>query len=172
MQIKHIVLLTFKPEATLEEINNVGKALAGLKSKIPGLLSFEWGPYSSEEGLNKDFNYGFEMIFSDANARDVYLDHKDHNEVKAQVQAILTSFPGGVIAFDYQIETPPLTPRSECERLSQLIHDEDLTQSMLEQVALRLAALQSVAKATVEKTTQLEEKITEKLQGFTPQLQN
>ena len=67
--IRHIVLLKIKTETSQDTVGQIERALAGLKDKIPGILSFDWGPYSSDEGLNKGFTHGFVMDFESAAAR-------------------------------------------------------------------------------------------------------
>jgi len=100
--IKHVVLLRFKPEISQSKIDEIFAALAGLKDKIPGLLDFSGGPYSSDEGLNKGFTHGFVMTFADAASRDVYLPHPDHEVVKNIIFPELDGGLDGVVAFDWQ----------------------------------------------------------------------
>ncbi len=100
-QIKHVVLLKFKPSTSQEKIDGIFIALAGLKDKIPGILDFSGGAYSSDEGLNKGFTHGFLMTFEDAAARDDYLPHPDHEVVKKMILPELDGGLDGVIAFDW-----------------------------------------------------------------------
>jgi len=100
--VKHVVLLRFKKETTQEKIEQIFAALAGLKDKIPGLLDFSGGPYSSPEGLNKGYTHGFVMTFADPSSRDVYLTHPDHEEVKKLVFDELDGGLDGVVAFDWE----------------------------------------------------------------------
>ncbi len=102
--ITHMVLLRVRKDVKKSEIDRVFAALAGLKGKIPGLLSFSGGAYSSNEGLQRGFTHGFCMTVPDAAARDAYVPHPEHEKVKKLVLAILDGGPdgsGGVIAFDY-----------------------------------------------------------------------
>lgn len=99
--ITHAVLLRVKKTTPKSEIDRVFQSLAGLKGKIPGLLTFSGGPYSSPEGMNKGFTHGFVMTFTDPAARDVYLPHPEHEKVKKLVLAILEGGLDGVVAFDY-----------------------------------------------------------------------
>jgi Stress responsive A/B Barrel Domain len=95
----HIVLLQFRPAVTAEEIASVFVLLEGLKDKIPGLLEFTGGPYSSPEGINKGYTHAFTMTFEDEASRDGYLPHPAHEEVKAAVVPLLDD----LIGFDYSI---------------------------------------------------------------------
>jgi hypothetical protein len=99
--ITHMVMLRVEKNVKKSEIDRVFAALAGLKGKIPGLLSFSGGAYSSHEGLQRGFTHGFCMTFPDAAARDAYLPHPEHEKVKKLVLAILDGGLDGVIAFDY-----------------------------------------------------------------------
>jgi hypothetical protein len=99
--ITHLVLLRVKKDAPKKDVDRVFASLAGLKGKIPGLLTFSGGAYSSGEGLSRGYTHGFSMTFSDAAARDAYLPHPEHEKVKQQVLSVLDGGVDGVIAFDY-----------------------------------------------------------------------
>ena len=68
-------------------------------SLLPGLQSFEGGPYSSPEGLNKQWTHAFIMTFDKAASRDAYLPHPEHERVKGIVAPQLAD----VIAFDFEV---------------------------------------------------------------------
>ena len=99
--ITHMVLLRFRKDAAKPEIDRVFAELAGLKSRISGLLSFSGGSYTSPEGMQKGFTHGFCMTFRDAPSRDAYLPHPEHEKVKKLVFALLDGGLDGVVAFDY-----------------------------------------------------------------------
>ena len=101
--IRHIVLMKIRAGVPQKQIDAVFAALAGLKNKIPGVLSFDGGPYSSKEGLNKGFTHGFAMDFPSAAARDRYLPHPEHEKVKGKVVEVLDGGIDGVIAFDFKM---------------------------------------------------------------------
>ena len=100
--ITHCVLFKIRADVPQEQIDAVFAELAGLKDKIPGILSFEGGPYSSPEGLNKGFTHGFVMTFPDAASRDGYLPHPEHEVVKGHVLEVLDGGLDGVVAFDFE----------------------------------------------------------------------
>jgi hypothetical protein len=102
-QVKHIAFMRFLPQTPREEIGDVYAALEDLKTKIPGLLDFTGGPYSSPEGLNKGFTHAFVMTFEDAAARDVYLTHPAHETVKDQILALLDGGIDAVAVFDFEV---------------------------------------------------------------------
>jgi hypothetical protein len=100
--IHHLVLLRFRRNAPAKEVERVFASLAGLKSKIPGLLTFAGGPYSSPEGFDRGYTHGFVMTFQDAAMRNGYLDHPEHVKVKEQVLPFLDGGVDGVVAFDFE----------------------------------------------------------------------
>ncbi len=99
--ITHVVLLKIRKDVSKDQVAKVFEALAALQKKIPGILSFSGGAYTSPEGLNRGFTHGFVMTFKDAASRDVYLPHPDHEVVKAIVLKVLDGGIDGVVAFDY-----------------------------------------------------------------------
>lgn len=101
--VKHCVLFRFKPDTSPEAINTIFRELANLKGKIPGLLDFCGGPYSSPEGLNKGYTHGFIMTFDTEENRDIYLDHPDHIVVKDLILPHLDGGLDGVVAFDFLV---------------------------------------------------------------------
>jgi len=99
--ITHVVLLKIRRDVPQAQVDAVFAALAGLRTRIPGMLSFSGGAYSSPEGLHKGFTHGFVMTFKDAASRDAYLPHPEHEVVKAMVLKVLDGGLDGVVAFDY-----------------------------------------------------------------------
>ena len=95
-KVHHMALLKFSP-AKAHRAAELFVALGDLGKIIPGVLDFSGGPYSSPEGLNQGYTHGFLMTFTDAAARDHYLDHPEHEKVK---QAFLPDVEG-VIVFDF-----------------------------------------------------------------------
>lgn len=102
-QVKHVVLLRFRSEVSPETKDEIFAALAGLQDKIPGLLDFSGGPYSSPEGFNKGFTHGFVMTFADEASRDVYLPHPEHEKIKSIVLPALEGGTDGVVSFDWLV---------------------------------------------------------------------
>jgi hypothetical protein len=101
-RVKHVALMRLKPEIGRAGVEAILRDLAGLKHKIPGLLDFSGGPYSSPEGLNKGFTHAFAMTFADAAARDAYLTHPDHEQVKDKIIPALDGGLDGVVVFDWE----------------------------------------------------------------------
>jgi len=100
-KVKHVALMRLKPQVTEAEAEALLAELAALQEKIPGLLDFSSGPYSSSEGLSKGFTHGFVMTFADEAARDAYLPHPDHERVKQRIIPLLDGGLDGVVVFDW-----------------------------------------------------------------------
>ena len=100
--ITHMVLLRIRRDVPQKQIDTVFGEIGSLRGRIPGILSFSWGRYSSPEGLQRGFTHGFCMTFKDAASRDVYLPHPEHEKVKSSVLAVLDGGIDGVLAFDYE----------------------------------------------------------------------
>jgi hypothetical protein len=87
--LRHVVSFKFKEDASVCQIQEVEKAFAALKDKIPGILSLDWGKNNSPEGLNKGFTHCFIVTFKDEKAREVYLPHPDHKAFVSILKPIL-----------------------------------------------------------------------------------
>jgi hypothetical protein len=84
----HVVLVKFKPDASHEGIEKAEAAFAGLKDKIPGIVSLHWGTNVSPEHRNKGFTHAFVLTFHSDKDRDAYLvaqPHKDLGKVLGPV---------------------------------------------------------------------------------------
>ncbi len=101
-KVKHVVLLKLKPDLPQSRIDELFAAIAALQDKIPGILEFSGGPYSSPEGFNREYTHGFMMTFADAASRDVYLPHPDHNVVSALALPMVVGGQDGAVAFDWE----------------------------------------------------------------------
>ena len=95
--IRHVVLFKFKESTTDAEVKKVEDAFSALPSKIPQIMSYEWGLNNSPEGLEKGFTHCFFLTFNSEEDRAVYLPHPDH---KAFGQ-ILSPFLDDVLVIDY-----------------------------------------------------------------------
>jgi Stress responsive A/B Barrel Domain len=100
--ITHMVLLKVRRDVSRAKIEAVFGEIGALQKRIAGIRSYAWGPYSSPEGLHRGYTHGFCMTFTDAAARDAYLPHPEHEQVKAHVLEILDGGVSGVLAFDFE----------------------------------------------------------------------
>ncbi len=76
--VRHIVVFKYKAGASEEQVRQVTEAFAALRTKIPGIVSFEHGVNNSPEKLNQGFTHVYQVTFTSAAARDAYLPHPAH----------------------------------------------------------------------------------------------
>ena len=69
----HVVSLKFKPTATPEQVKAVEQAFADLKTKIPGIVTLNWGTNVSPEKHDKGFTHMWVLSFKSPADRDAYL---------------------------------------------------------------------------------------------------
>lgn len=93
----HVVTLKFKDTATKQEIEAVDTAFAGLKEKIPGVVSLTWGDNVSPEKHSQGFSQCFVLTFGSAKDRDAYLVHPAHKAFGA----ILGPVMADVLVIDF-----------------------------------------------------------------------
>ncbi|MFK5921415.1 MAG: Dabb family protein [Verrucomicrobiota bacterium] len=98
-QVKHYGCFEFKAGTSDQQIKECFATMATMVGKISGLLDFNYGPYDSAEGLNDRFTHGFIMTFESPEARDQYLPHPLHEEVKDFVVPKLER----VVVFDFNM---------------------------------------------------------------------
>jgi len=99
----HVVLLKLKPGASDAEVATARDAVVGLRDRIPGIRSIDWGPNISPEGLGQGYDIGVVMVFEDAAVLDVYLPHPDHQAIVPSVLAVADR----VLVFDLGAEPRP-----------------------------------------------------------------
>tara|TARA_R110002049_G_scaffold283548_1_gene463616 strand:+ start:3101 stop:3520 length:420 start_codon:yes stop_codon:yes gene_type:complete len=95
--LRHVVLFKFKADASDDKIKNVEKSFKALPSKIPQIISYEWGLNNSPEGLSKGFTHCFFLTFKNEEDRAIYLPHPDHKAFGALLKTILDD----VLVVDY-----------------------------------------------------------------------
>jgi len=104
--VKHALFLAFKPGTSEAKIEEIFTAIGNLKTKIPGIIDYSWGPYYSEEGLNRNYTHGCILTFVNEAARDAYLPHPEHKKVADLLIPHLAPMPGKpddimVMVFDW-----------------------------------------------------------------------
>jgi hypothetical protein len=60
------------------DIKKVEAAFRDLKTKIPQIVSFEWGTNVSKENHDKGFTHCFVLSFKTEKDRDDYISHPEH----------------------------------------------------------------------------------------------
>lgn len=78
--LRHVVLFSFKANATAEDIKKVEKAFASLPDAIPQIKDYEWGTNNSPEKLNQGLTHCFLLTFASEKDRDDYLVHPEHKK--------------------------------------------------------------------------------------------
>lgn len=104
--IRHCVFVKFRADVSRDERADIYAGLAALVGQIEGLISADFGPNASPEGLGQGFNDGFVMDLVDEAARDRYLVDPAHRAAGARLVAALEGGTDGLIVFDLKIETP------------------------------------------------------------------
>jgi hypothetical protein len=77
-ELRHLVILKLKADATPEQIKNVEDAFRDLKNKIPQVISLEWGTNVSTEQRNKGFTHCFLLSFKNEDDLKTYIAHPAH----------------------------------------------------------------------------------------------
>lgn len=95
--VRHFGVFKFKENIQVDEIAECFLRLKSMVGRIEGLMDMEYGSYQSDEGLNQGFTHGFIMTFMSAAARDAYLPHPIHVEVRDYVVPMLDQ----VMVFDF-----------------------------------------------------------------------
>ena len=101
-QMRHMVLLKFKPTTPREEIGDIFEAIDELQEKIPGIEEIVSGVLQSPEDLSRGFTHGFVMTFADYECLVHYKDHPEHVKVAERIIANLEGGLDGVIVFDFE----------------------------------------------------------------------
>ena len=95
--LRHVVLFKFKEGTAPEKIKEIEDAFVALPTKIPQIISFEWGLNNSPEGLNKGLTHCFFLTFKSEEDRAIYLPHPDHKAFGA----LLSGHLDDVTVVDY-----------------------------------------------------------------------
>lgn len=77
--IRHIVLFSWKPEATDEQTRKGATELAKLPSRVPSVRAFASGPDAGLSGGN--FDFAVSADFDDLAGFSAYRDDRGHREV-------------------------------------------------------------------------------------------
>ncbi len=100
--IKHIVLVRFKPNTALSEIEAIFTKIGNLQSILSSMKSYDYGRYNGSDERYKGFDYAFYMEFDTAEERDAYLIHPEHVKIGQALRAMLdTDGSDPFFAFDY-----------------------------------------------------------------------
>lgn len=95
--LRHVVLFKFKEGISPAKVMEIEAAFTALPSKIPQIISYEWGLNNSPEGLEKGFTHCFFLTFKSEEDRAIYLPHPDHKAFGG----LLTPYLEDVLVVDY-----------------------------------------------------------------------
>lgn len=102
--IRHCVFIRFRPEVREDEKTAIFAEISALKEQLPGLLAVHIGTNISPEiGMDKGHSDGFIVDFTDAAARDTYLEDPDHRRTGAKIVAAAAGGIQGVFVYDLEI---------------------------------------------------------------------
>ncbi|WP_332701541.1 Dabb family protein [Devosia sp.] len=101
--IRHCVFVKFRSGVSRDERADIYAGLAALVGQIEGLLSADFGPNISPEGMAKGFHDGFIMDLADEAARDRYLVDPAHQAAGARLVAALEGGREGLMVFDLKV---------------------------------------------------------------------
>ena len=87
MTTTHVVLVSWRDGAAEEAERVVRPLVADFTRTIPDVLDVVEGHSSSPEGLEDGFDYALVVTFASPQARDVYLDHPNHQPVSEAIRA-------------------------------------------------------------------------------------
>ncbi|POZ13921.1 stress protein [Lelliottia aquatilis] len=97
--IRHILFITFTDSALPEQIQVVRQEFLKISGQIEGITSVEWGVNDSPEEKNAGFTHCVLMTFVDEAARQRYLPHPAHDDLKAVFRPVLRD----IIVLDYTL---------------------------------------------------------------------
>ena len=102
--IRHCVFLRFRDDVSPLDRQSIYRDLQTLCARLPGALTITSGTtVSPEEGMDKGFSEGFILDFADAEARDAYLVHPEHQEIARRIVASTVGGTDGVFVFDMEV---------------------------------------------------------------------
>ncbi len=100
--IRHIVLVKFPPDASVEAISAIFRRLADLRLHLPGMLNFQGGANVSPERLARGYTHAFTVDFVDRAARDAYLADPQHKALGGRLVGMAEGGVDGLAVLDFQ----------------------------------------------------------------------
>ena len=110
--IRHCVFIRFRPEISEEEKATIFDEIVALKSRLPGFMTAHiGGNVSPEVGMDKGHGLGFIVDFTDAAARDAYLEDEAHRKV---FDGVIPTIAGRGFTFGlHQVGLDPFDPLAD-----------------------------------------------------------
>ncbi len=100
--IRHIVLLKYRPDVTVETVAEIFAELHQIEGKVPGLLGIHSGRSESPEKIERGYMHGFTADFESWEALQAYQDHPDHQKVGARMVAHAEGGKDGILVLDIE----------------------------------------------------------------------
>ncbi len=97
---RHVVAFKFKPNVTLNQIDEIVAGFTDLQNKIPTIINFEGGKDISNENQHKGFTYLFTVSFKDETSRAIYQAHPAHQAFVTNLTPLLAD----VLVLDYEVK--------------------------------------------------------------------
>ncbi|MDP2733808.1 MAG: Dabb family protein [Hoeflea sp.] len=98
--IRHIVLIRFRPDVPGTVIAAIFDDLRSIAGKVPGLSAICAGRSESPEQIERGYQHGFTIDFTDWAALAAYQAHPDHQRVGAALVAHAQGGLDGILVFD------------------------------------------------------------------------
>jgi len=99
MPIKHIVLMKFKADTTVEALEKATANLLALKGKVPGVQEISFGPTFTTDRSN-GYTHALVVDLDDKASLETYGPHPEHQAVVAA--DLKPNFEGPPLAMDYE----------------------------------------------------------------------
>jgi hypothetical protein len=99
-QLRHVVAFRFKPDVTVEQMQQVTRDFQALPRKVPQILAFEGGPDVSFQQKTGKFTHCFIVTVKNERELARYGEHPDHKAFSRSVDPMLAE----VMIVDYWTE--------------------------------------------------------------------
>jgi hypothetical protein len=96
--IRHVVLFTWTPEATQEQVRALGAELAKMPAAVEAIRAYRFGPDAGINPANSD--YAVVADFDDAAG---YISYRDHPAHRQLVERFVTPIVAGRAAIQFGI---------------------------------------------------------------------
>lgn len=97
--LRHVVAVSFKPEASAQQVADACRGFADLERHIPAVKAVEWGVNVSPEDYHKGLTHLFLLTFHSESGRDAYFAHEAHLVFQRQLSALVDD----VFVIDYWV---------------------------------------------------------------------
>lgn len=103
MTLQHCVFLSFEAHHSAEARADVLSSLEAIKSALPGMLGYTFGPNRDYEQKSQGFSDGFIVTFKDRAALADYAAHPLHQAFGAKLVSMCNGGADGIMVFDLEV---------------------------------------------------------------------